>query len=332
MSTVIPCSLLIVEMRPATDAWLGRSRLSRGSSSRSSRGRRTSACAISSRCCSPPDTSPIGRCAYEPAPTSSITSSTRRRWARRSAKSQAPPGIGRPQRSPSLPNRTTSMPRIRRLGSKFLLWGRYPISRPVLPGGPPRTVAVPSVRGTVPRIALTRVDFPDPLGPRTATNRPWPTSRSTCDQMVRPPSRTAAFSNSTAGPSPVTSADTCSAIGSGQSCLDAQELPRLPCLEGRADGLEGLGDGGHRDVGGPHLVELNLDVRGDVLAVVDVDPDLTGPDLAVDGLLVGGRDVDALADRLEERGRGDQIEAQGGGHHRHDGLRRTCLLYTSPSP
>ena len=36
------------------------------------RGRRTSACAMSRRCCSPPETSPIGRSAYAVAPTSSI--------------------------------------------------------------------------------------------------------------------------------------------------------------------------------------------------------------------------------------------------------------------
>src|SRR5665213_3046578 len=49
------------EISAATEAWLGRSRLSRGSSNRSRRGRRTRAWAIRSRCCSPPDTRPIGR-------------------------------------------------------------------------------------------------------------------------------------------------------------------------------------------------------------------------------------------------------------------------------
>ena len=49
------------ETSAATPAWFGRSRLSSGSSSSNKGGRRASACAISSRCCSPPEHCPIGR-------------------------------------------------------------------------------------------------------------------------------------------------------------------------------------------------------------------------------------------------------------------------------
>ena len=73
----------------------------------------------SRRCCSPPESSPIGLSAYAVAETSSITSATRRVAARLRA-----PGSGRPQRAPSSPSRTTSTPRMRVLSSKLRRCGR----------------------------------------------------------------------------------------------------------------------------------------------------------------------------------------------------------------
>ena len=95
-STVTCCSRQIRSSSAATARWLGRSRLSSGSSRISSRGRLTSACAISSRCCSPPESVPIGR-ARVGARADQLESprSTRSPPARRS---------GSPQRAPSSPS------------------------------------------------------------------------------------------------------------------------------------------------------------------------------------------------------------------------------------
>ena len=86
----IPCSL---EM----------SRLASGSSSSSSRGRPISACAIMTRCCSPPDSSPTRASAYRRAPTAVSMSSTSSRRAR--------DGSRMPNLCPSSPSETTSLTR-----------------------------------------------------------------------------------------------------------------------------------------------------------------------------------------------------------------------------
>ncbi len=108
------------------------------------------------------------------------------------------PESGSPQRSPSHPRPTTSIPRIRNDASKLRRCGRYPIRSPACPGRRPSTRTSPSA-GNSPSNTFTSVDLPTPLGPNTATNSPAPTSRSTPDQSVRPPTRTAALRSETAG-------------------------------------------------------------------------------------------------------------------------------------
>ncbi len=188
-------------MRAATLAWLGRSRLSRGSSSSRSSGPVTSACAMSRRCCSPPDTWPMGRWAYAEAPTRSMTSSTRAASARaRRAAGPVPRrrvGRGRPKRWPSRPKRTTSTPRMRRPGSKLRRWGRYPMRWLAWPGSTPSTSARPAARGSRPSTTRINVDLPTPLGPSTATNWPGATVTSTWRQMLRPPTTAWAPRNET---------------------------------------------------------------------------------------------------------------------------------------
>src|SRR5436305_3270795 len=300
----------------------------------SSRGRRASAWAISSRCCSPPESWPIGRWAYPPAPTRSTSSRTRAAAAR-----ERGPGSGRPHRSPSSPRRTTSRPRIRRDASKLRRCGRYPTSWLACPGGRPSSRTVPRASGTRPRTALSSVDFPTPLGPRMATNSPGAIVAPTPDQTVRPPSTTVASTISTRAGRAVGSSGTRAPVTRvaalwrgavdmwlpygrlGQRPFQRGELGHLPVLERGAGRGQRLGDRGDRDPGLPGLVDLRLHVGRGVLAVVDVHPDLSGPDLGVDGGLVRGGRVGALADRGEERRGGQQGEPERRGEHREDRLR-----------
>ena len=90
--------------RATIPAMLRMSRLASGSSSSSRRGRRIRACAISTRCCWPPDRLPIRWSANRVASTASSISSTLRRRARE--------GSGTPSRLPSRPSATRSRARI----------------------------------------------------------------------------------------------------------------------------------------------------------------------------------------------------------------------------
>ena len=177
ISTVTPWSAQIRRSaRPPTPGWGGRG--CRGARrGGGARGRRTRAWAISSRCCSPPETWPIGPVGVGAGPhqLDDLVDPWRRAAPARSSRS--PPGGARPtgrRRCPAGPRRSprTRMPGVEvpslRAGSRC--------PRPASPGGRPRTVAVPSDRGSTPRAALTRVDLPTPLGPRTATNSPAATS------------------------------------------------------------------------------------------------------------------------------------------------------------
>src|ERR1051325_7395282 len=60
------------------------------------------------------------------------------------------------------------------------------------PGARPSTETLPAALGCSPSSTFTRVDLPTPFGPRTATNSPGPTVRSTPLQSVRPATLTAA--------------------------------------------------------------------------------------------------------------------------------------------
>src|SRR5947207_13366078 len=68
--------------------------------------------------------------------------------------------------------------------------------------GRPDTEIVPAESGNSPRIALSRVDLPAPLGPRMARNSPGCTESCTSCQMVRPPRATAASSTWMTGERP----------------------------------------------------------------------------------------------------------------------------------
>src|SRR5436853_5986625 len=129
------------------------------------------------------------------------------------------------------------------------------------PGRVPSTLRSPAARGMSPRTALTKVDFPTPLGPRTATNSPGATTRSRPSHTRRPPNVTAA---------PRAWIAACAAVGltlvpacrDGRSAvatprgrrslpgglaegrLEQLELGHLPRLEGCAGRGEGLGDRG----------------------------------------------------------------------------------------
>src|SRR5271167_753916 len=68
----------------------------------------------------------------------------------------------------------------------------------LLPAAPPSTATEPAASSLRPSSTFRSVDLPAPFGPRIATNSPSPTSRSTPLQIVRPPSRTAPLTISTA--------------------------------------------------------------------------------------------------------------------------------------
>src|SRR5664280_56908 len=129
------------------------------------------------------------------------------------------------------------------------------MSCPVSPGAPPSTSTVPPDSGTAPSTALIRVDLPDPFGPRTATKAPGAIDRSTSDQTSRPPSRTEAWANRTAGP-----AGPDSATGCLQCIVEGVQLTGLPRLEGGTRRLQGLGDPDQGDALGPGPVHLGLHV------------------------------------------------------------------------
>ena len=143
---------------------------------------------MSRRCCSPPESSPIGRSGVgawrRPGRSPRRPGAARRPWPGRRRR----PGSGRPQRSPSRPRRTTSTPRMRSAGVEAAALGQVADRR-----CRPRRAAAPSTSARAGRQReqaeerLDQVDFPTPFGPRTATNSPASIDRSTPLQMVRPP-------------------------------------------------------------------------------------------------------------------------------------------------
>ena len=236
-----------------TAVWFGRSRLSSGSSRSRSSGPEASACAISRRCCSPPEQladRPRGvRGRARRAPS---TSATRSRGAR-------PPASGSPQRSPSSPSRTRSTPRIRVEESKRVPLRQVadrgvPASRR-LRRGPTRSRAR---AGSRPSRTRSSVDFPAPFGPRTATSSPGSTASVASSRSSRSPILAAASRSSTRR-------QVALERSSGSS------WSRLPLLERRVFRREGLRDRDDRDVLGPRERGELLDVRRDVLAVEDPD-------------------------------------------------------------
>ena len=147
----IPCSL---EM----------SRLASGSSSSSSLGRLIRACAIMTRCCSPPDSSPTRASAYRSAPTAASMSATSSRRAR--------DGSRMPSLFPSMPSETTSLTRSGMSGSMASFCGTYPIEASRAARGAPSMSTEPRVTGCRPRMTRSRVVLPAPFGPMRPVNSP----------------------------------------------------------------------------------------------------------------------------------------------------------------
>src|SRR5204862_3040524 len=85
---------------------------------------------------------------------------------------------------------------------KWRRCGTYPIAALPRRAGWPSTEIVPQESGISPRIALSRVDLPAPLGPRMARNSPGWTESCTSCQMVRPPRAMAASSTWMTGERP----------------------------------------------------------------------------------------------------------------------------------
>ena len=216
------------------------------------RGRRTSAWAIRIRCCSPPDSSPMGRSTSAEASTRSMTSPMRSSSARRRCRER------------------------REIGQRD--------AEPVAAEPEPHDVDPPDPQGRFEAAPLGQV--PDALvvlhrvavehrhraGRHAAASRGRPSRASTCPHrwargprrtprrrpevdagpQGRPPTATAAprqpedviGSHVSVGPSSV-------ARGARQRGLDAPQLVDLPGLEGGAGGSEGLGDRRHRDALAP---------------------------------------------------------------------------------
>jgi hypothetical protein len=148
------------------------SRLPVGSSANTTSGRDTSARAIATRCCWPPDSSD-GRCdRRSPSPTESISV-------------EKYPGSGF---SPAIESGNVMFSSAVSIGSRLKNWKTKPmwLRRSFVRSESLRVViSVPAI-STDPEVGLSRparmcirVDFPDPDGPMTAVSRPRGTSTDT---------------------------------------------------------------------------------------------------------------------------------------------------------
>ena len=182
-SSTATCCPAAIRCSRAMISWpLRMSRLARGSSSSSSRGWLIRACAISTRCCSPPDSSPTRASANRVASTASSISATASRRVRE--------GTGIPNRCPSIPSATRSRARIGMSGSSRTFCGTYPIGRSRADRGRPPTVTVPAEGRCKPRITRSNVVFPAPFGPIRPVNCPAPAVQLTSSRICRPDSDT----------------------------------------------------------------------------------------------------------------------------------------------
>ena len=287
-------------------AWLGRSRLSSGSSSSSS--------------CGPPDErlrdqQPLllaaGELADRPA-----------RVGRRRRRARSPPRRGRVALAARAPRKRdppagavepepdevdAADSACRRRSSCRCGQVADPAVR--LAGRPPQHRCRPAAQRDAGRAtALISVDLPAPFGPSTATNSP---SRDGERDVApdRPPAERRPPSNVTAAPSgrrpvsrrghrghrPVACASARGErLAAGATChawklADAGASVSVIVVTGMPSLARGVGD--------------PLDVGRAVLAVEHPDLDLLLRDLAVDRRLVRGGRLGSFADRLEERGR-----------------------------
>src|SRR5579871_4973547 len=167
------------------------------------------------------------------------------------------------------------------------------------PGAAPSTVAEPWLSGTRPRSTRSRVDFPAPFGPRTATSSPVSTARSTPLQTVLAPTLTAASRSSTGltDHPPVERSLPGRVTERGE---EGAELAHLPLLEIERRRRERLGHRDHGNVRGAGHRGHPAHLGRDVLAVVDPDVDLVVLSLALDGLDILRAHVAAFGDRFRE--------------------------------
>src|SRR5690606_6108237 len=170
-STLVPRSRSPVRVA-ASDSWESRSIPASGSSRTRRSGRRTSARAMSTRCCWPPENTLTVSPARSARPTSSSASSARSRHRRG----------GRSRRLSSSPEETTSSAVAGVPDAAPTRCGTYPTRRHgtcrASRTSTPKSSTVPDVTGVTVRSDFTRVDLPEPLAPRRATNSPSWTSRS----------------------------------------------------------------------------------------------------------------------------------------------------------
>ena len=239
-------------------AWLGRSRLSSGSSRISSRGRRTSAWAISRRCCSPPETAGRSgaRVGRRPDELDRLARPRSPRAARRSGSA--------PAMRPSRPRRTRSMPRIALRGIEAAALGQVADLAGGLPGAPPSTDAAARGRAAVPRSDLHQRGLADPVGPEQRDELPLRDRRSPRRSRPRARRRRAAPSHDRdhRGSKPASPHVEAGARGrrwgaryrpSRRCSAAAGSCSWATCHSWKVAeaGREGLGDGGHRYAGSP---------------------------------------------------------------------------------
>jgi hypothetical protein len=150
------------------------SRLPVGSSASSTLGRLTSARAIATRCCWPPDSEPGTRAAVSASPSRSSSSRARRRASR--------------EGTPASRAGSSTLSATVRLSIRLKNWKTKPSSarrsraRRASPASSTRSPCrqiSPAVGRSSPPSRFSSVDLPQPLGPVTARNSPWPSSRST---------------------------------------------------------------------------------------------------------------------------------------------------------
>ena len=148
------------------------SRALNGSSMRSSRGRRTRARQIATRCLMPPDSSCGSRAAKSSIPAMASSSRARSSWARRG------------RRSSSTGSSTLSS--TVRQGRSTADWKTIPTSG----RGAVTTVVsmrmLPELTGRSPASSSSSVDLPQPEGPSRLTNSPGATRKVTSRSACRP--------------------------------------------------------------------------------------------------------------------------------------------------
>lgn len=151
-------------------AWLAASTPAKGSSRMMTSGSPASVRASRVRWRCPPDRAEMGRLARSASPT--------RSRARRAAALSRLPGQRHQGRWAMRPKRATSKSVAGKSQSMSACWGMYP-KRP--------STSISPVLGMRPTMALTRVDFPEPLAPMSPVKLPGRMSRETPSSTVRLP-------------------------------------------------------------------------------------------------------------------------------------------------